>query len=175
VVWNKTGVIQIYIRNQTTICVVSVAILAQAKSENVRHWNTSTRGEPEKALRILTSPHIVQVLGHVILDSLCDVLEHWLCCKVQLYAAIGAAALLELQYLEWAVVSVVVGELADHLSNRDCDAFKARWRALRFSNIEDVNVDIFQQEMVLSDVKLQWRILSWATRCAASRRWPIPE
>ena len=94
---------------------------------------------------------------------------------MQLYAAIGAAALLELQYLEWAKVSVVVGELADDLSNRDDDAFKARWRALSFSNIEDVNVDIFQQEMVLSDVKLQWRILSWATRCTASRRWPIPE
>ena len=57
-----------YIYGIKQLCVVSVAILAQAKSENVRHWNTSTRGEPEKALRILTSPHIVQVLGHVILD-----------------------------------------------------------------------------------------------------------
>ena len=95
---------------------------------------------------------------------------------MQLYAAIGAAALLEFQYLEWAKVCVVVGEVADDLSNRDdVRAFKARWRALSFSNIEDVNVDIFQQEMVLSDVKLQWRFLSWATRCAASRRWPIPE
>jgi len=86
---------------------------------------------------------------------------------VQLDAAIGAAALLELQWFEWAIDSAVVGELADDFSNRDGDAFKARWRALNFSNIDDVNGGFFQQ--------LLGRFLSWATRCAASRRWPIPE
>ena len=93
---------------------------------------------------------------------------------MQLDAAIGAAALLEMQWIEWVVFSVVVSELADDVSNRDPDAFKVRW-ALMFSNIDDVNVDIFQQVLVLSDVKLHFRFWSWATRCAASRRWPTPE
>ena len=92
--------------------------------------------------------------------------------QVQLDAAIGAAALLELQRIEWVVFSVVVSELADHVTNRDGDACKARWRALLFSDIDDVNVDIVHQVLVLSDVQLFW---SWATRCAAGRRWPTPE
>ena len=94
---------------------------------------------------------------------------------MQLDAAIGAAALLEMQWIDWVVFSVVVSELADHVTNRDGDAFKARWRALRFSNIKDANLDIFKQESVLRDVEPQLRVWSWATRCAASRRWPTPE
>ena len=93
---------------------------------------------------------------------------------MQLDAAIGAAALLELQWIEWVVFFVVVSELADDVSNRDGNAL-ARWITLMFSNIDDLNVDIFQQVLVLSDVKLHFRFWSWATRCAASRRWPTPE
>ena len=100
---------------------------------------------------------------------------------MQLDAAIGAAALLELQRIEWVVFSVVVSELADHVTNRDGDACKARWRALLFSDIDDVNVDIVHQVLVLSDVQLVLKyqvlvlIVAVATRCAAGRRWPTPE
>ena len=81
---------------------------------------------------------------------------------MQLDAAIGAAALLEMQWIDWVVFSVVVSELADDVSNRDPDAFKVvRW-AFMFSNIDDVNVDIFQQVLVLSDVKLQFRWRFWS-------------
>jgi hypothetical protein len=158
VVWNKTGVmhiyIYIYIYGIKQLCVVSVGA---SQISNVRHWTTSTRGEPENRFRILTTPHIVQVLLHVILDLFYDLLEHWLCCKVQLYAAIGAAALLEFQHLE---SFVVLGETkADDLSNRDDVTFKASRRAsrraLRFSNIVDLNLDILKQESVLRDVEPQ--------------------
>ena len=91
---------------------------------------------------------------------------------MQLDAAIGAAAFLEFLWIECVVFSVVSSELADDVSNRDGNAL-ARWITLMFSNIDDLNVDIFRQVRVLSDVKL--RFWSWATRCAASRRWPTPE
>ena len=91
---------------------------------------------------------------------------------MQLDAAIGAAAFLEFLWIECVVFFVVSSELADDVSNRDGNAF-ARWIRLTFFNIDDLNGDNFQQVRVLSDVKL--RFCSWATRCAASRRWPTPE
>ena len=95
---------------------------------------------------------------------------------MQLDAAIGAAAFLEMLWLECAVFSVVLREVADHISNRDGNVSTlgtSRWIRLTFFNIGDLHGDNIVQVLVLTDVKL--RFWSWATRCAASRRWPTPE
>ena len=56
---------------------------------------------------------------------------------MQLDAAIGATALLEWLHIDWVELLVVAVEPANDVSNRDDDAFKARWRADNFLDVED--------------------------------------
>ena len=76
---------------------------------------------------------------------------------MQLDAAIGAAAFLETLWLECAVFSVVLREVADHVSNRDgnVSTLGSRWIRLTFFSIGDLHGDNIVQVLVLTDVKLR--------------------